>query len=119
MKTFLAVVAMSLALLVTSCATVPSTPPLTIDQLVERAGKGESTISLLASLRASSVQFRLNGSDFATLKARGLPEPVLDELMRREIDSAREEERRRTAVWGWPYSYGRYWPRVGWYRRPV
>ena len=119
MKFFLGIVAMSLALLLTGCATLPSAPPLTIDQLVERAVKGESTISLLASLRASNVEFRLNGSDFATLKARGLPEPVLDELMKREIESAREEERRRTALWGWPSGYGRYWPRVGWYRRTL
>lgn len=119
MKPLLAVAATSLALLVSGCATLPPAPPLTIDQLVERATKGESTISILASLRASNVEFRLNGSDFATLKARGLPEPVLDELMKREIESAREEERRRTALWGSPYGYGRYWPRFGWYRRPI
>lgn len=123
MKPFLVFVAMSLAVLAAGCATVPSAPPLTIEQLVERASKGEPAASLLASLRASHVEFRLNGSDFAKLKASGLPEPVLDELMKREIDSARADERRRTALWGPPYGhgygYGYYWPRAGWYRRPL
>ncbi len=94
------------------CATMTaSAPPLTVDQLVERAKKGESTESLLASLRGSRERFTIAGSEFAKLKERGLPEPVLDELQRREIQAAKEDEWLRNGAfvdpwWRFGYPYG-------------
>ncbi|TAG49942.1 MAG: hypothetical protein EAZ30_01310 [Betaproteobacteria bacterium] len=92
------------ALALSGCATMTaSAPPLTVDQLVERAKKGESTESLLASLRGSRERFTIAGSEFAKLKERGLPEPVLDELQRRELQAAKDEEWLRNGSLAFPW----------------
>jgi hypothetical protein len=104
------------ATLVVGCATFgDNTPPLTIDALVARAKTGESTESLLASLRASRERFSLTGSDYAKLKERGLPDAILDELQTREIAHARDEEWRRSQPIGW----WRMWPYYGFHDRPI
>ncbi len=103
------------ALLLGGCATLgDSAPPLTIDGLVTRAKAGESTESLLASLRGSRERFVLTGSDYAKLKERGLPDPVLDALQARAIEDVRYEEWRRSQ----PDFFWRSWPYYG-YHRPV
>lgn len=84
------------------CATMGDRPPpLTIDALVERAKQGESAESMLASLRGSRERFALSGSEYALLKERGLPAAVLDELQRREIQAARDDQwRNNQFYWG-------------------
>ncbi len=106
--------------LLSACATAPSAPPLTLDALVESAQKGASPESLLATLRTSRVVFGLVGSDFPKLKERGLPDAVLDELLRREVLAARDEQWVRVPPPMWLY---RRWPTSAldgdWYvRRP-
>jgi outer membrane murein-binding lipoprotein Lpp len=115
LKLKLAAVAIA-ATLLAGCATMgDQTPPLTIDTLVTRAKAGESSESLLASLRASRERFTLTGSDYAKLKERGLPDAVLDELQKREIADARDDEWRRSNPAGW----WRAWPYYGFYERPI
>ncbi len=105
----------ALALFLGGCATLgDSAPPLTIDALVTRAKSGESTESLLASLRGSRERFVLTGSDYAKLKERGLPDPILDALQARAIEDVRYEEWRRSQ----PDFFWRSWPYYG-YHRPV
>jgi hypothetical protein len=104
------------AALMSGCATFgDNTPPLTIDALVARAKTGESTESLLATLRGSRERFTLTGSDYAKLKERGLPDAVLDELQQREIAQARDDEWRRSQPIGW----WRVWPYYGFYDHPI
>jgi hypothetical protein len=112
MKLKLLFTALAAATLMSACATLgDNTPPLTIDALVARAKTGESSESLLASLRASRERFTLTGSEFARLKERGLPDAVLDELQKREVAAAREEEWRNAQPIGW----WRTWPYYGYY----
>ena len=86
------------------CATIgDGGPPLTIDALVERSRQGESAESLLASLRASRERFALSGSEYALLKERGLPASVLDELQRRELQAARDDQWRNNQFYGGPW----------------
>jgi hypothetical protein len=111
-KTLLvAALTLSATLFISGCATLgESAPPLTIDSLVERAKKGESNESLLAALRGSRERFVLNGSEFAKLKERGLPDAVLDELQKREIQAAREDEWFRNSAYIWnPWWRGYYY----------
>ena len=83
------------------CATIgDGAPNLTIDALVARSKQGESTQSLLASLRASRERFALSGSDYALLKERGLPADVLDELQNRELQAARDDQWRNNQFYG-------------------
>jgi hypothetical protein len=115
MKTRIILLPLLLAAALAGCASLgDQTPPLTIDALVTRAKAGESTESLLASLRASRQSFALTGSDFAKLKERGLPDPVLDELQTRQISDARDEEWRRSQPIGW----WRAWPHYGFHYAP-
>jgi hypothetical protein len=116
MKLKLLFSALAMATLLSACATLgDNTPPLTIDALVTRAKAGESTESLLASLRGSRERFTLTGSDYAKLKERGLPDAVLDELQKREIADARDEEWRRAN----PIGFWRMWPYYGFHDRPI
>ena len=86
------------------CATIRDRAPnLTIDALVERSKQGESTQSLLASLRASRERFALSGSDYALLKERGLPAPMLDELQNRELQAARDAQWQNNQFYGGPW----------------
>ncbi|MGL5003048.1 MAG: hypothetical protein ACRDAM_08915 [Casimicrobium sp.] len=115
MKRKLIISAVASAVLLAGCATLgDNTPPLTLDALVARAKTGESSESLLASLRASRESFVLTGSDYAKLKERGLPDAVLDELQKRQIAEARDDEWRRAN----PIGFWRAWPYYG-YHRPV
>lgn len=95
------------AFLLSGCATIGDrAPPLTIDGLVERARLGESAESLLALLRVSRERFALSGSEYALLKERGLPAAVLDELQKRELQAARDDQWRNSRFywdpWGRP-----------------
>jgi protein involved in sex pheromone biosynthesis len=115
MKRKLIFSALASAMLFSGCATLgDNAAPLTLDTLVARAKAGESNESILASLRASRESFALNGSDYAKLKERGLPDAVLDELQKRQIADARDDEWRRANPVGW----WRMWPYYG-YDRPV
>jgi hypothetical protein len=110
---FTTLAAASVLTVLSGCATLgDNTPPLTIDALVARAKSGESNESLLASLRASRERFSLTGSEFAKLKERGLPDPILDELQKREVAAVRDEEWRNAQPIGW----WRAWPYYGYYR---
>jgi hypothetical protein len=107
--------ALAAVTLFSGCATLgESAPPLTIDSLVTRAKAGESTESLLASLRGSRERFVLTGSDYAKLKERGLPDPILDALQARAIEDVRYEEWRRSQ----PDLFWRSWPYYG-FHRPI
>jgi hypothetical protein len=115
MKSKPLLIALAATALFSGCATLgDSAPPLTIDSLVTRAKAGESTESLLASLRGSRERFVLTGSDYAKLKERGLPDPVLDALQARALEDVRYEEWRRSQ----PDFFWRSWPYYG-YHRPV
>lgn len=92
------------AIALSGCATMSdSAPPLTLDALVERSKKGESVESLLASLRGSRERFALSGSEYALLKERGLPAAVLDELQRRELQGARDDQWRNNQLYYGPW----------------
>ncbi len=93
-----------LGMALAGCATLlPTAERVTIEQLVARAKQGESLDTLVAMVRAQPAAYGLQGSDFARLKAEGLPDRVLDELQRLEI--AKAEERERLLRWEppWPY----------------
>ncbi|MCS6997117.1 MAG: hypothetical protein NZ533_09245 [Casimicrobiaceae bacterium] len=88
------------------CATWPMAERVTLEQLVARARQGESIDQLVALVRTQRA-YGLTGSDFARLRAEGLPDRVLDELHRLELAAA--EERERLRLWEPP------WPRYRWY----
>ena len=65
-------------------------------------------------MRASHALYPITGSDLARLRERGLPDPVLDEILHAQLDAVRYEEWRRARNAAWMYSphfvpYGSFW----------
>ncbi len=113
MKFKLLITAFTASVLMSACATLgDNAPPLTVDALITRAKAGESTESLLASLRASRERFTLSGSEYAKLKERGLPDAVLDELQKRETAAIHDDAWRIHSPWLRPWPYYAYRPIV-------
>ncbi|MFN3628863.1 MAG: hypothetical protein ACK4XK_02210 [Casimicrobiaceae bacterium] len=106
----LALAALS-AVALAGCATLlPTVERVTIEQLIARARQGESADTLVATVRAQPAAYGLQGSDFARLRAEGLPDRVLDELLRLELAQAAERERLLRweplwthGVWAYPH----------------
>jgi hypothetical protein len=69
------------ALLFSGCAAL-FTPrqPLPIAQVVELSKSKASPDDVIQRIRTSGTTYQLRGSDFAKLKAQGVPDPVLDFL---------------------------------------
>lgn len=99
-----AIVAALVTLALAGCATLaPSAERIGLDQVVARSKAGESADSLVAALRTQGTAYGLSGSDFARLRANGVPDLVLDELQRLEIAAAEDRERLRRWEPPWPY----------------
>ena len=60
--------------------------PLPIAEVVQLAKSGEPPAQIIQRIRDSGTTYALRGSDFAKLKAAGLPDPVLDHLQQSLVD---------------------------------
>lgn len=65
---------------VAGCSSFALKPVTPISTITSAASHGMSTDSIVSRMRAAKTTYALRGSDFAKLAARGVPEPVLDEL---------------------------------------
>lgn len=81
-----------------------------------------SAEDIIRRMRESGAVYNLRGSDYAKLRADGVPDSVLDYMQRQQIEQARYEEwaaARDRWTWGpfgWrPYPYG---PTFGPYGSP-
>jgi len=80
-------IAFLLFLVFAGCATV-YTPrqPLPIADVVQLAKSGTPPEEVIRRIRQSGTAYALRGSDFAKLKAAGVPDPVLDYLQQSLVD---------------------------------
>jgi hypothetical protein len=80
-------IAMMLLAALCGCAAV-YTPrqPLPIAELVRMAKSGVPPEQIIQRIRQSATTYALRGSDFAKLKATGVPDPVLDYLQQSLVD---------------------------------
>jgi hypothetical protein len=69
--------AAALALALTACA-IPQ--PLPINEVMDRAGQGQSADQIISAVRSAKTTYALRGSDFGKLRGAGVPDPVLDHL---------------------------------------
>lgn len=118
-------VACAFAVVATGCSTFPQRPPApTLPEVVQMAKDKVPDEQIIARLRDSGAVYRLQGSDYAKLRADGLSDAVLDFLFRQQMDDARYQEwlaSRDSLFWG-PYGvrplspfspYGPYWSPFG------
>ena len=97
------------AMLAAGCATVDNRPPPpSIDDLVKMAADKVPADEIIRRMQESGAVYRLNGSDYAKLRERGLPDAVIDYMHRRQLDRVRYEE--------WVRAHDRYLFPPYWYR---
>ena len=80
MKPHLSVVILLLLLLSGCAALYTPRQPMPIADVVELSKSKASPDEMIQRIRASGTTYQLRGSDFAKLKAQGVPDPVLDFL---------------------------------------
>ncbi len=108
-----------LVLLLGGCATTPTPPPVTVEQVVQMSQEGLATEEIIKKMDDSDTVYRLSGSELARLKERGVPDEVLDYMQ----DTFVAYERSRVyryydPWWGPPYAYSYpYWGFYGYYGR--
>jgi hypothetical protein len=114
-----------LAAIATGCKSLfaPMPPPLTLEQIVEMSQGGTATQDIIQRICASGAIYHLKASQFADLKARGVPDEVLNYMQQSyedavRINFARHAWMRGPYCWngGYPYGfpyvypYGYGWP---------
>jgi hypothetical protein len=118
-------VACVIAAAVTGCSTFQQRPPApTLPEVVQMVKDKVPDEQIIARLRDSGAVYRLQGSDYAKLRADGVSDAVLDFIFRQQMDDARYQEwlaSRDSLFWG-PYGvrplhpfspYGPYWSPFG------
>jgi len=113
------------AAFVAGCANQPRLPPPpTTAEIVQMAKDGMTADGILARIDAARGVYPLPASEFARLRAEGVPDRVIDSMQRTYVDAVWFDGymRARDAyfLYGWPYPpypYGGPFPYWGW-RRP-
>lgn len=96
----------------------PPSPP-TLDEIAALGVAGASADAIIARMREARAVYRVPASELVKLRARGVPDAVIDYMQRTYIAAERYDEYLRTRdlyLWsGWPsyrgvypygYSYG-------------
>ena len=72
-------------LVLSGCANSPR-KPMPIAEVVELSKSGPESPLIIQRIRESRTTYALRGSDFSKLKAKGVPDPVLDYLQQSFVD---------------------------------
>jgi len=89
-------------LLLTSCASTPSRPPPTIDQIVQMANSGRSAEDIVRELQDSRAVYALTASQIIRLHEQGVPQSVLDYMQNAYAEAIRRDAR-------WEYESALWW----------
>lgn len=73
-------------LLLAACAHLP--PPVSVDEALAMAKRGDTSDAIIAEMRASRSTYKLTASDIIRLHKEGMPQPVLDYMNQTQIDEA-------------------------------
>ncbi|HZP86489.1 MAG TPA: hypothetical protein VFB54_06690 [Burkholderiales bacterium] len=97
-----------LLLALAGCASAPSKPPVTLEQVVQMSREGVPPGDIIAKMRDSDTVYRLSGSQLARLKQQGVSDEVLDYMQDTYL--------RDMQLRGRMYAYDPYWwgPYPGW-----
>jgi hypothetical protein len=112
-------------LLAAGCASLPALPPPpTTAEIVQMAKDGAGAEAIIKRIEASRGVYPLPASEFARLRAAGVPDQVIDFMQRTYLDATWFDGYLRAqqdfVFWGWPYArrapfpYGWPGPYWGW-----
>jgi hypothetical protein len=113
------------AALVAGCASPPQLPPPpTTTEIVQMAKDGASAEVIIQRIEASRGVYPLPASEFARLRAEGVPDRVIDHMQDTYLSATWFDGWQRgldsSFFWGWPYArrapppYGWTSPYWGW-----
>ena len=92
------------ALFIAGCASTPAKGPVTVQQIVEMSRSGTDPPVIVAKMQEAGTVYRLSGSQLATLKSEGVPDPVLDYMLETYLRAERQRQLDRCAM-GPPYFF--------------
>jgi hypothetical protein len=106
------------AALVAGCASPPPLrPPPTTAEIVQMAKDGASAETIIQRIEALRGVYPLPASEFARLRAEGVPDQVIDYMQRTYLNATWFDGWQRgldsSAFWGWPHAR-RAPPPYGW-----
>lgn len=91
-------------------------PAPTIEEIVQWSNEKMAPEQIIDRMKAARAVYRLSASELADLKARGVPDKVIDYMQQTYIAAERWEEYLRTRdqyfFYGWPgyyYPFGPPW----------
>jgi hypothetical protein len=100
------------------CATLTGAPPapVTVGQIVKMSQEGVPSQDIIRLMQDSGTAYRLNASQLADLKQKGVSDQVINYMQQTYLNAVRENQARRDfAYWYWGsdgYWYGG--PPYGW-----
>jgi len=78
--------------LIAGCASAPrSKASVSVEQVVEMSKSGTAASSIIGKMQETNTVYRLSGPSVAKLRGQGVPEPVLDYMLRTRWRAEREE----------------------------
>ena len=99
-------------------------PPPTTAEIVQMAKDGMTADAIIARIEAARGVYPLPASEFARLRAEGVPDRVIDSMQRTYVNAAWFDgylrARDDSAFWGWPsfrpgpFPYWGPYPYWGW-----
>jgi hypothetical protein len=119
--TFRSIVVLAAALVAGCASPPPLPPPPTTAEIVQMAKEGASAEAIIQRIEALRGVYPLPASEFARLRAEGVPDPVIDYMQRTFVNATWLDGWQRgvdsSLFWGSqyvrpaPYGWGPYW---GW-----
>ena len=91
-------------------------PPVSPEQIVEMARKGETTAAIIARIQQSDTVYSLTASQFVQLSKDGVTDAVLDYMQQTYIKAVERNARRQAYSDLWFSTHG--WYGHPWYSYP-
>jgi len=114
----------AMMVLLNGCASWRETvPPVTVPQIVAWSQEGVPASEIIAKIRESGTVYRLEASQLADLRGKGVPDAVINYMQRTYLEAVRRnqflEDRNNWAFdggywyggwpWGWPDAWSPYY----------
>ncbi len=110
-RSLLVLVVVATLLLLAACTSISprvEVPPVSPEEIVELAKKGETTAAIIAKIQHSETIYNLTASQFVQLAKDGVPDAVLDHMQQTYIKAVERNARREAYNDLWFASYGWY-----------
>ena len=113
-RSLLALVVIATLLLLAACTSLPprvEVSPVSPEEIVDMAKKGETTAAIISKIQHSGTVYNLTASQFVQLAKDGVPDAVLDHMQLTYLKAVERSARRE--------AYSEFWfAGNSWYGHP-